>query len=297
MTTSLAQVRQFVVELADGRSLHAYEAGDPEGRLVVHHHGTPGSGLLRREWTADAAERGIRLVGYDRAGYGGSDRLAGRSVSDVTADVAALADHLGADRFSTWGISGGGPHALACAALLPDRVLAAASLASPAPYDASDLDFLAGMGQDNIDEFGAAVEGEAALRPYLDAQTRELLAVEPETLRDAMESLLPDVDRAALTGETAEFLHSSMTSGLRHSFDGWLDDDVAFTRPWGFDVGSVTVPLLLMQGEQDLMVPYAHGRWLAAQLPSADIRLMAGEGHISLEAKVPEVHAWLLAHA
>lgn len=297
MTTSLAHVRQFVVDLPDGRSLHAYEAGDPEGRLVVHHHGTPGSGLLRREWAADALARGIRLVGYDRAGYGGSSRHPGRAVGDVAADMVALADCLGVDRFSTWGVSGGGPHTLACAALLPERVTAAASLASVAPYDAPGLDFLAGMGQDNIDEFGAAAEGEAVLRPYLEAQTRDLLATEPETLRDAMQSLLPDVDRQALTGETAEFLHSSMTSGLRHGCDGWLDDDLAFAAPWGFDVGSISRPLLLMQGEQDLMVPFAHGQWLASSLPSAEVRLMADEGHISLVAKVPEVHDWLLSQA
>jgi pimeloyl-ACP methyl ester carboxylesterase len=297
VTTSLALVRQFVVALPDGRSLRGYEAGDPAGRLVIHHHGTPGSGLLRREWAEDAHARGIRLVGYDRPGYSGSGRLAGRSVTDAAQDVAALADHLGVDRFFTWGISGGGPHALACAALLPDRVVAAASLASVAPYDASDLDFLAGMGQDNLDEFGAAAEGEPQLRPYLERQRRDLLAAEPDTLRDAMASLLPDVDRAALTGDAADFQHSSMSSGLRPGCDGWLDDDLAFVSPWGFEVGSISVPLLLMQGEQDLMVPYAHGKWLASQLPSADIRLMAEEGHLSLEAKVPEVHDWLLAHA
>lgn len=295
MTTSLAHVRQFVVPLPDGRSLHAYEGGDPDGTLVVHHHGTPGSGLLRREWADDAGSRGIRLVGYDRAGYGGSDRLAGRSVADVVGDVAALADHLGAERFLTWGISGGGPHVLACAALLPDRVIAAASIASVAPYDASGLDFLAGMGQDNIDEFGAAVEGEEVLRPYLEEQTRQLLAATPETIRDAMESLLPEVDRRVLTGEMAEFLHGSMTSGLRQSYDGWLDDDIAFASPWGFDVSAIAVPTLVMQGDQDLMVPFAHGRWLAATIPTATVRLLAGEGHVSLIAQVPAVHEWLLS--
>ncbi len=296
MTTSLAHVRQFVVALPDGRSLHAYESGDPDGRLVVHHHGTPGSGLLRREWAEDAQQRGIRLVGYDRAGYGGSTRLAGRSVADVAADIAALADSLGAERFSTWGVSGGGPHALACAAALGDRVIAAAVLASAAPYDASGLDFLAGMGQDNIDEFGAALEGETALRSYLGPQTEGVLASTPDNLRDAMESLLPPVDKAALTGETAEYFHSSMTSGLRVSFDGWLDDDIAFVTAWGFSVSAIAVPTLVMQGEQDLMVPFAHGQWLAGAVPEATVRLLPDEGHVSLSAKVPDVHEWLIAH-
>ncbi|MEJ7630843.1 MAG: alpha/beta hydrolase [Nocardioidaceae bacterium] len=297
MTASLAHVRQFVVPLPDGRSLHAYEGGDPSGQLVVVHHGTPGSGLLRREWVEDAREHGIRLVGYDRAGYGGSTRHQGRSVADVAPDIAALADSLGADRFLTWGASGGGPHALACAANLPDRVVAAASVASVAPYDAVGLDFLDGMGQDNLDEFGAAALGEQALRPYLSAQTAGLLAASPESLREAMDGLLSDVDRDALTGETAEFVHGSMTSGLRQSCDGWLDDDLAFVSAWGFDVDSIVVPVLVMQGEQDLMVPFAHGRWLAAAVLSATVRLMADEGHISLAAKVPEVHDWLLSQA
>ncbi len=295
MTTSLAHVRQFVVALPDGRSLHAYEGGDPDGDLVVHHHGTPGSGLLRREWVDDARARGVRLVGYDRAGYGGSDRHSGRSVSDVTSDVAALADALGADRFFTWGVSGGGPHALACAAKLPDRVIAAASVASVAPYDASGLEFLDGMGQDNIDEFGAATRGPEALRPYLEIQTAGLLESTPATLRDALESLLPEVDRQELTGDTAEFLHGSMTSGLRQTCDGWLDDDLAFVSPWGFDPGAIVVPVLVLQGDQDLMVPFAHGRWLAGAVPSATVRLVPGEGHISLEKRIPDVHEWLLA--
>ncbi len=294
MTTSLASVRQFVVTLPDGRALHAYQGGEPDGTLVIHHHGTPGSGLLRRQWADDAARRGLCLLGYDRAGYGGSSRHARRTVAHVAADIAALADSLGVDRFLTWGVSGGGPHALACAALLQDRVIAAVAVASVAPYDADGLDFLAGMGQDNLDEFGAAVEGEEVLRPYLEAQTAELLGASPDDLWEAMESLLPPVDRAALTGETAEFLHSSMTSGLRHSCDGWLDDDLAFVKPWGFDVAAIHVPVLVLQGEQDLMVPFAHGQWIARQLPAATVRLSPDDGHLSLEAKVPDVHEWLL---
>ena len=297
MTTALAHVRQFSVPLPDGRSLHCYEAGDPSGHVVVRHHGTPGSGLLRREWAVDAQQRGIRLVGYDRAGYGGSSRREGRAVADVALDIAALADFLGADRFSTWGVSGGGPHALACAALLPERMVAAASLASVAPFDASGLDFLAGMGQDNQDEFGAATQGEPVLRPYLEEQTEQLLAASPDELGQAMESLLPDVDRRVLTGETAEFTHSSMVSGLRHSSDGWLDDDIAFVSSWGFDPGSIRVPTLIMQGDADLMVPFAHGRWLASAVPSAVVQLLAGEGHLSLEKRIPDVHAWLLDQA
>ncbi len=297
MTAALAHVRQLDTTLTDGRNLRAYETGDPTGLLVVYHHGTPSSGLLDRIWADDARERGLRLVGFDRAGYGGSTRLPGRTVADVVADVAALVDSLGADEFLTYGISGGGPHALACATLLGDRVVAAAAIASAAPYDADGLDFLAGMGQDNLDEFGAAVEGPEALAAYLEAQRTELLATSPEGLRDAMESLLPDVDKAALTGEMAEVVHASMTSGLRHNGDGWLDDDLAFVSPWGFDVSSIEVPVLVTQGEQDLMVPFAHGQWLASHVPAATVRLLADEGHVSLHAKVHEVQKWLADQA
>jgi pimeloyl-ACP methyl ester carboxylesterase len=220
--------------------------------------------------------------------------MEGRTVADAAADVAALADAIGVDRFFTWGISGGGPHALACAALLGDRVLAAAVVGSVAPYDAAGLDFLQGMGDDNLDEFAAAAKGPDALSHYLAGMRSELLGASPEELREAMASLLPDVDKVALTGDTAEFLHGAMTSGLRHHGDGWLDDDVAFVNGWGFDVSSIEVPLLVAQGEQDLMVPFSHGTWLAAHVPSATARLLADEGHISLQARIPEVHSWLL---
>ncbi|MGE5829696.1 MAG: alpha/beta fold hydrolase, partial [Micromonosporaceae bacterium] len=197
----------------DGRVLHAYDAGDPQGELVLVHHGTPCSGVLAEWWVDDAAARGLRLVGYDRPGYGGSDRQPGRSVADVAADAATIADAFGAPRFRTWGVSGGGPHALACAALLPDRVIAAATLASVAPYDAAGLDWLAGMGQDNIDEFEAALAGEAELRAYLTTASAELVAVGPEGLVEAMRTILPPVDAAVITGAVGEFLYAWIATG------------------------------------------------------------------------------------
>jgi pimeloyl-ACP methyl ester carboxylesterase len=295
MSKPLAEARQDDVPLADGRTLRTYEIGDPSGALVIYHHGTPASGLLAQGWATDCEERGIRMVGYDRAGYGASSRKAGRTIADVADDIAAVADAVGADRFCTWGISGGGPHALACAALLGDRVIAAAGLAPVAPYDAEGLEFLAGMGQDNLDEFGAAAEGEGALRPYLNAQRAELITTTPEGLSDAMSSLIPEVDRQALTGDLAQHLHAAMLHGLGDGVDGWLDDDLAFVMPWGFDPASIDVPLLLLQGEQDLMVPFAHGQWLAAHTTS-EARFLPTDGHLSLDAKVPDVHSWLLSH-
>lgn len=282
--------------LPDGRVLHAYDAGDPDGELVVVHHGTPCSGLLSATWAEDATARGIRLVGFDRPGYGGSTRRPGRSVADVADDTATLADGLGADRFRTWGVSGGGPHALACAALLPDRVLGAACLAGVAPHDAPGLDWLAGMGEDNVEEFGAALAGEAPLRGYLAGQRDEMLASTPGELQEVMQSLLPPADRDVLTGERAQFMHAWMVSGLQGGYDGWLDDDLAFTSGWGFDLASIAVPLLLMQGEQDLMVPIGHGRWLADRIPRAEVVLSAADGHITLLEPIGRVHEWLLGN-
>jgi pimeloyl-ACP methyl ester carboxylesterase len=296
MTGPVAQAREFDVTAPDGRVIHAYEAGDPAGELVVVHHGTPGSGLLARSWADDAASRGIRLVGFDRAGYAGSDRRADRRVADVAADTAAIADALGADRFHTWGTSGGGPHVLACAALLPDRVLAAASLAGVAPYDADGLEWQSGMGQANVEEFAAAAGGEPSLRGYLAQEREGILASTPETIAAALESLLPPVDAELLTGDWAGYLHAVTGHGLQNDYSGWLDDDLAFVREWGFDLAAISVPVLVMQGALDLMVPMAHGRWLADRVPGAEVVLSSDDGHLTLLEHIDRTHAWLMKH-
>jgi pimeloyl-ACP methyl ester carboxylesterase len=283
-----------VIDLPDGRALAIVEGGDPAGAPVVVHHGTPGCGDLYPPWAEDARERGVRLIGYDRAGYGDSGRHAGRSVADVAADIAALADALGIDRFASWGASGGGPHALACAALLGGRVAAAATFAGAAPYGEPDLDFMAGMGEDNVKEFGAAVEGEDAVRPFLDEFAAGVAGTTPEQLADEMRSLLSPPDAAALTGQLAEFLYDTFRVATKRGVEGWLDDDLAFTRPWGFDVGSISVPVQLWQGGQDLMVPRAHGEWLARHVPGADVHISPEDGHLTVvQHNVGEVHAWL----
>jgi len=291
---AVAAGREQDVRVPDGRTLHVYEAGDPQGELVLVHHGTPCSGVLARWWSDDAATRGVRLVGYDRPGYGGSDRHSGRSIADVASDSGAIADAYGVERFRTWGVSGGGPHALACAALLPDRVRAAATLASVAPFDADGLDWSAGMGQDNLDEFGAAVAGQEALRPYLAEASAALVAAGPDGMADTFRSILPDVDVAALTGDFAAFTYTWLAGGQRNGYEGWLDDDLAFVRPWGFDVGSISVPVLLVQGRHDLMVPFAHGEWLAAHVAGAVAWLSDDDGHLTLLSDLSGVHSWLL---
>jgi pimeloyl-ACP methyl ester carboxylesterase len=286
------------IATAEGRTLAVHSDGDPAGFPVVMHHGTPSSGLLYERHVELAREQGIRLVGYDRPGYGGSAREPGRSVSDCAADVDAIADALRLDRFATWGISGGGPHALACAALCDRRLVAAASLAAVAPQDAEGLDWLAGMGDENHVEFGQAAAGEEQLRTYLAAEAEEIRAAEPEQLVAVMETLLGPEDRAVLSGAFAEYLLKADRHALADGVDGWVDDDLAFLAPWGFELSSIDRPVLLLHGDDDRFVPVAHGRWLADHIPGVEARIDAADGHLTLiERRLREVNEWLLAHS
>jgi pimeloyl-ACP methyl ester carboxylesterase len=281
------------VTTQDGRTLEVHELGDPDGFPVLFHHGTPSSGMLYGRWDTP----GVRLVAYDRAGYGGSTRRPGRSVADVVGDVNAIADALGFERYGTWGWSGGGPHALACAALGDERLVAAATLASVAPWDATGLDWLAGMGEGNIREFGLTVEGEDALRPALEQERSELMETTAEQLREAMAPHLSPTDSDALSGELAAYLHASMLHAIGDSVDGWIDDDLAFAQPWGFELAQIDRAVLVIQGGHDLMVPSAHGEWLAQNVPGAEGRLDETHGHLTLARDlVPDVHEWLLSH-
>jgi len=280
--------------LPDGRTLEYVEAGAPDGPVLVAHHGTPGSGLLHRAEVESAERLGARLVAYSRPGYAGSSPQPGRSVADAAADAAALLDGLGADRFATYGVSGGGPHALACAALLPERCAAAATVAGVGPADGPGLDFLDGMGAGNIEEFGIAMQGREPLEPFLRDQAAGLSSVTPEMLREAAGPHLSEVDAAALTGELAEHMHATISDGLAPGIAGWADDDLAFVKPWGFDVGAIAVPVSVWQGDQDLMVPGAHGRWLCANVAGAEARLLPEEGHLTLFAnRIGDIQAWL----
>jgi pimeloyl-ACP methyl ester carboxylesterase len=269
------------IPLPDGRSLDVRITGPDDGLPLIFHHGTPGAAVEQGSMERAAAARNLRLITTSRAGYGGSTRNAGRSVVDVVADTNAVLDFLGADRCVVAGWSGGGPHALACAARL-DRAIATLVIAGVAPHDAAGLDFLAGMGQDNLDEFGEAEAGEAPLRAYLEAQRPELETADAAGIIEAMNSLLPDVDKAVLTDEFGEEMAAGMHEALRVSVDGWLDDDLAFVKPWGFELSEITKPVSLWQGSVDLMVPFTHGQWLAANVPGASVHLEQGQGHLSI---------------
>ena len=279
----------------NGRAVGVVEAGDPSGPAIFVLHGTPGSRLLWRGLIEDAEARGIRLIGYDRPGYGGSDPHRGRRVADAAGDVAAIADALGVDRLGVEGGSGGGPHALACAALLPERVVATACLAGVAPYPAEGLDWLEGMGQDNLDEFAATLEGREPLQHYLRDQAHAMLATEPEGLADALRSLLSPPDAAILTGEVAQFLHDATRIGIGVRLDGWIDDDFVFLEPWGFEVEDIRTPVQLWHGAQDRFVPLGHGEWLAERIPGVEAHLSEQDGHLTIQLeRIGEVHAWLL---
>jgi len=277
--------RQLQLKLPDGRALEILIDGPAEGLPLIFHFGTPCAAVLFRPLVAEATRRKLRTVIYSRPGYATSSAKPGRSVADAVRDVQAILGELDAEEFVTIGWSGGGPHALACAANLPDRCAAAISLAGVAPYAAAGLDWMAGMGPENIEEFNLAMQGEAALTPWLEQQAVALSQVEGPAVAAALGGLVSDVDKAALTGEFAEFMAAVFRRAVSSGIAGWRDDDLAFTRDWGFDLACIERPVAVWQGEQDRMVPFTHGQWLAQHIPNARVRLYRDEGHLSLGLK------------
>jgi pimeloyl-ACP methyl ester carboxylesterase len=271
-------VEERSVTLRDGRTLAVAVHGPTDGVPLLYHHGTPGCLLQPAATRAETAARGLRLVTYTRAGAQGSTRNPGRSVADVAADMEDLLDELGADRCLVAGKSGGGPHALATAALLPDRVAAVVSIAGCRPYGDGFLD---GMGADNVEEFELALQGEEALRPFVLKHREALKDADAEALVRDLASLLPEVDRRVLTSEVGADAVAGMIGGVQVP-DAWIDDDLAFTRDWGFDLGAISVPAYVWQGTEDQMVPFHHGEWLAEHVPGAVAHLEEGEGHFSV---------------
>jgi pimeloyl-ACP methyl ester carboxylesterase len=283
----------LTVATPTGRTLRVQTAGDPAHPVVFVLHGSPASGMLYPPNVEDAAGHGLRLVSYDRPGYGGSTPHPGRRVADAAADVGAIADHLGLDRFAVWGHSGGGPHALACAALAGDRLVATAALAGPAPYDAEGLDWTAGMGESNVEDFALAIAGGDAYEARLQELRVELVDADPEAVREALKTLLSEVDRAELTGQVVAFMTAATNEGVEPGVDGIREDDQAFSHPWGFNLASIPGPLRIYHGRHDRFVPAGHGEWLAAQIPAAEAHISEHEGHITLYTRgARECHAW-----
>jgi pimeloyl-ACP methyl ester carboxylesterase len=284
------------VTAADGRTLRISEVGDPSGTPILWLHGTPGSRLSDSVVAAHAQDKRLRLIGYDRPGYGGSSRHSARNVADCASDVRAIATALGIERLAVWGVSGGGPHAAACAALLEGIVPAVAVLASPAPYGAPKLDWLAGMGELNVQEVELQLKDPDAARARCVEDRRELLDADLAGVLDSWRSLFSPVDVAALTPEFGASMIAQMKEGLQGSEEGWWDDSVAHLGDWGFGLTQIRTPVLVVHGRQDQFVPFSHGQWLAEAIPTAEPMLLEDEGHISLITnRLDEIEDWLLA--
>ncbi|KAJ4147609.1 hypothetical protein LMH87_002121 [Akanthomyces muscarius] len=262
-----------VFRLTDGRQLSYSVSAATDGIPLIFLHGTPGNKAVLPVFEAKCKSRGVKLITIDRAGYGGSTRQKGRRVADVVDDIKQLTQHLSISKCLVAGWSGGGPHALACAARLPG-CLAALLIASVGPSDADDLDFLSGQGEGNLQEFHAALQGEAKLREFCEAERPDMMG-DAQSIMTAMASNLPEVDKAVILRDPdfGNYLSQSFREGLQVNCDGWIDDDLAFLQPWGFDVGENKTHVLLYQGSDDKMVPFAHGKWIAQHLPAGTAQL------------------------
>jgi pimeloyl-ACP methyl ester carboxylesterase len=285
------------LQLPDGRSLGYWQWGDLDGAPIFSLHGTPGCRLNRHPDNSKVAATGARVITYDRPGYGASDRHRGRIVNDCVADVVALADALGIDRFAVTGGSGGGPHCLAVAAALPDRVTRAACIVGVAPYAALGDEWPVGMDPENVKEFGWALEGEDTLAPALAGEAAAMLsriAADPATVMGDFE--LPEADREILARpEIAKVMVESITECVRTGVWGWADDDLAFTLPWGFDPATIQVPTAVWWGSKDVLVPPRHGEWIAATVPTAIPRIDTSGGHqVDPDTHIQTLYSWLI---
>ena len=282
---SAVVVTEIDLELGDGRTLHAYDThpGATERLAVCWHHGTPNIGAPPEPLFADADRLGLRWVSYDRPGYGGSTPLHGRDVASAAADTAAVADALGIDRLAVMGHSGGGPHAMACGALLADRVVAVVSTSGLAPFGADGLDWFAGMAASGVASLRAAAEGRAAKERF-EASGAEY---DPE---------FTPADLAVLQGPWS-WLGDVVGPAVAAGPGGLIDDDLAYVAPWGYDPADVAAPVLILHGGRDRIVPSSHGEWLAHRCPTAELRLSPEDGHLSILTSATSALEWLHAQA
>jgi len=284
-----------VVKTGDGRRLSVEVTGDLDGSPVFLLHGTPGSRLGPRPRSQLLHRLGIRLISFDRPGYGGSDRLPGRRVVDAAMDVAAIADFYGHDEFAVVGRSGGGPHALACAAFLANRVSRAAVLVSLAPREADGLDWFGGMTDSNVDAY-------AGPAGRLDRVIARLTAIadsvrdDPARLLAMLNGEMTDDDRRVVADAGIRLgLMRAYAEAVRESPYGWIDDVSAFRAEWGFDPAAVSVPVLLWHGERDVFSPASHSRWLGARIPDAMVVVQSDAAHFDALSVLPDILQWLIA--
>lgn len=261
--------------LDDGRTLHVYDTGGPAEFAVFWHHGTPNLGAPPGPLLPLAERLGIRFVSYDRPGYGRSTQLPDRTVGNAAACVAAVADALGIGDFGVMGHSGGSSHALATAALLPGRVRAAVSIAAVAPFGADG--WFDGMAAASAASLRAAAEGRAAKEKY-------------EAAAEFDPAVFTPADFAALGGSWS-WLDEVVQPAL--GAPGLIDDDLAYVTPWGADPAAITAPTLLLHGADDRMIPATHSEWLAKRISGAELRLTAGDGHISVLDHAADALTWL----
>jgi pimeloyl-ACP methyl ester carboxylesterase len=277
-------ITEAEVELSDGRTLHYYDTreGPSDTRVAVFwHHGTPNVGSPPEPLLPAAAENGLRWVSYDRPGYGGSTTNPGRDIASAAADVSAIADALSIGRFAVLGHSGGGAHALACGALLPERAIAVVSMSGTAPFDAEGLNWFAGWSRSGMAEQRAARAGRAALEAYLPSA-----GFDPDTFTPG--------DQSALESRWS-WLAGVAGQAMEEGDEGMVEDLLAGAQGWGFAPADITVPVLIVHGDKDRMVPSAHGEWLAAHCPTAELRLSPDAGHITVLDSAPAALEWLRA--
>lgn len=273
---------QQEITLSDGRVLEVGTYGNPDGKTILLHHGTPGSYMTFASYAELFKSNEYFVVSYSRAGYGNSTRNEGRSIASVVSDTTQVLDQLGRTTYLAIGWSGGGPHSLASAALDAPRCVGAICVAGVAPADV-DFDWTEGMGPENIEEFRVAKEGGPVYEQHMIEARDSFRAVTPETVVELFGGLLSEADKAAWgDGATSEI----EARDLRHAFKvdryGFQDDDQAFMKAWGFDVKDITVPVAIWYGDEDLMVPPTHGQWLVSNIAGAQEHRFASEGHISI---------------
>jgi pimeloyl-ACP methyl ester carboxylesterase len=282
------------VRTTDGRQVAVQVSGSPSGHPVFLMHGTPGSRVAPLPRPMILHGLGVRLITFDRPGYGYSDRLKSRQVADVVPDVEAIADALDVEQFAVLGRSGGGPHALACAALIPNRVTRAGALVSLAPWAADGLDWFAGMADSNVQEFTTALNSPDELAASL-AQTAAAVKGDPGSHVSTLGPELPAADqRVVADAGIRALLARNFKEALRESADGWFDDNRALCSPWGFDPADIKVPVLVWHGEDDVFSPVSHTQWLADQIPNASMFIQPGAAHFSALEVLPDMLSWLI---
>jgi len=283
-----------IMQAADGRRIAVRVSGKPSGHPVFFFHGTPGSSMGPLPRTQVLYKMGIQAISFDRPGYGHSERLFSRTVADVVPDVVTIADRIGLERFAVVGRSGGGPHALACAAQLPDRVTRAAALVSLAPWGAAGLDWFNGMAGSNVDAFTTAASEPELLITRL-VQSAAKIKENPASQFADLDTEMPEPDRRMMADiDIRRLLAENSKEAVRYGADGWIDDVLAFCSPWGFEVSDIRVPVELWAGEKDVFSPVTHTRWLGDRIPDALVQIRPESAHFDALKELADVMARLI---